>query len=151
MTKSLIQIIIIFYYTRLYNQIYVFPAMKCKDTSGLLSCDSSLMEVKQLDQLWSKVAGTEIRLESLYWPPFERKTSKTIFSWKFKRSGFDMDISSSTVTQLSGRNPAVLQCRHQVERGVSLYPSLARTSMSNSAKISAVFFYFLLLRCYKVR
>ena len=78
--------------------------------------------MKQLDQLWSKVAGTEICLESLYWPPFERKTSKTIFSWKFKRSGFDMDISSSTVTQLSGRNPAVLQCRLSSPSGTGPSP-----------------------------
>ena len=65
--------------------------------------------MKQLDQLWSKVAGTEIRLESLYWPPFERKTSKTIFSWKFKRSGFDMKpgrfAMPSFVTKWNGASP----------------------------------------------
>ena len=38
-------------------------------------------------KLWSKVAGTEIRLESLYWPPFERKTSKTIFLGNSKGRG----------------------------------------------------------------
>ena len=58
--------------------------------------------MKQLDQLWSKVAGTEIRLESLYWPPFERKTSKTIFSWKFKRDRFAMP--SFVDVQVDGQN-----------------------------------------------
>ena len=91
--------------------MYVFSLLKIEMSyslsstnllSGLLSCDSSLLEVKQLDQLWSKVAGTEIRLESLYWPPFERKTSKTIFSWKFKRDRFAMP--SFVDVQVDGQN-----------------------------------------------
>ena len=82
---------------------------------------SDLKKVKQLDQLWSKVAGTEIRLESLYWPPFERKTSKQFFLGNSKGRGLTWTSQALPLRSFPAETRPFCNAvfRHQVER---LYP-----------------------------